>query len=161
MTGYASTENNITYKTTNSGVNWFATYCSNNFESWGLYFTNDMTGYAVSPYGQIIKTTTGGGVLIGVEPVSYIVPQKYNLYQNYPNPFNPVTKIRFDIPKAMNASLKIYDILGREVSVVVNDFLIPGTYAFDFDGSSLPSGVYFYVLNGEGFYESKKMVLVK
>ncbi|NOS86622.1 MAG: T9SS type A sorting domain-containing protein [Ignavibacteria bacterium] len=161
LTGYASTDNNITYKTTNSGVNWFATYCSNNFESLGMYFTNDLTGYAVSPYGQIIKTTTGGGVLISVEPQSYIVPHTFNLYQNYPNPFNPTTKIKFDIPKAMNASLRIYDILGREVSVVVNDFLIPGTYAFDFDGSNLSSGVYFYVLTGEGFVESKKMLLVK
>ena len=161
LTGYASSENNITYKTTNSGVNWFASYCSNNFESWGMYFTNDLTGYAVSPYGQIIKTTTGGGVLISVEPQSYIVPRTYNLYQNYPNPFNPTTKIKFDIPKAMNASLKIYDILGREVSVIVNDFLIPGTYALDFDGSNFSSGVYFYVLIGEGFIESKKMLLVK
>ena len=161
QTGYASAYNNIIYKTTNSGDTWFPTYCINANNSNGLFFINDNTGYGVSTYGQMIKTTTGGGVLIGVEPVSYIMPQKYNLYQNYPNPFNPVTKIRFDIPKAMNASLKIYDVLGRETSVIVNDFLIPGTYAFDFDGSNLPSGVYFYVLNGEGFSESKKMILLK
>ncbi len=161
MTGYASAENNIMYKTTNGGENWFATYCVNYFSSYGLYFSNDNTGYAVSPYGQIIKTTTGGGVLISVEPENYVVPHTYNLYQNYPNPFNPTTKIKFDIPKAMNASLKIYDILGREISVIVNDFLIPGTYAFDFSGSDLSSGVYFYVLTGEGFIESKKMLLVK
>ncbi len=159
--GYASASGGIMYKTTNAGENWFSTYCINFGYSNGLYFIDDQTGYGVSRYGQIIKTTTGGGVLIGVEPVSYTVPQKYNLYQNYPNPFNPVTKIKFDIPKSMNASLKIYDILGREISVIVNDFLIPATYAFDFDGSNLPSGVYFYVLNGEGFSESKKMVLVK
>ena len=161
MTGYASANNNITYKTTNGGNSWYATYCINADPSKGLFFNNDNTGYGVNIYGQIIKTTTGGGVLISVEPQSYIVPKKYNLYQNYPNPFNPTTKIKFDIPKAMNASLKIYDILGREVSVVVYDFLIPGTYAFDFDGSSLASGVYFYVLSGEGFVESKKMLLVK
>lgn len=161
LNGYASANNNITYKTTNGGESWFATYCINASSSHGLYFINDNTGYGVNLYGQIIKTTTGGGVLISVAPQSYIVPHTYNLYQNYPNPFNPVTKIKFDIPKAMNASLRIYDILGREVSVMVNDFLIPGTYAFDFDGSSLASGVYFYVLTGEGFVESKKMLLVK
>ncbi len=161
LTGYASAENNIMYKTTNGGENWFATYCVNYFSSYGLYFTDDNTGYAVSPYGQIIKTTTGGGVLISVEPQSYVVPHTFNLHQNYPNPFNPSTKIKFDIPKAMNASLKIYDILGREVSVIVNDFLIPGTYSFDFDGSNFSSGVYFYVLTGDGFVESKKMLLVK
>lgn len=161
MTGFASAYNNITYKTTNSGETWFPTYCINSYSSQGLYFINDYTGYGVNYYGQIIKTTTGGGVLISVEPQSYIVPHTFNLYQNYPNPFNPTTKIKFDIPKAMNASLKIYDILGREVSVIVNDFLIPGTYSFAFDGSNLSSGVYFYVLTGEGFAESKKMLLVK
>jgi len=161
LTGFASSYNNIMYKTTNGGDNWFATYCINSDGSHGLYFLNENTGYGVNYSGQIIKTTTGGGVLISVEPQSYVVPHTYNLYQNYPNPFNPTTKIKFDIPKAMNTSLKIYDILGREVSVVVNDFLIPGTYAFDFSGSHLSSGVYFYVLSGEGFIESKKMLLVK
>jgi len=161
LTGYASSYYNIMYKTTDAGTTWFSTYCINNNISQAIYFIDNFTGYASSRYGQIIKTTTGGGVLISVEPQSYIVPHTYNLYQNYPNPFNPTTKIKFDIPKAMNASLKIYDVLGREVSVVVNDFLIPGTYSFDFDGSNLSSGVYFYVLNGEGFVESKKMLLVK
>lgn len=161
LTGYASAYNNITYKTTDGGNNWFSTYCINSGASDGIYFINETTGIAVSYYSQIIKTTTGGGVLISVEPQSYIVPHTYNLYQNYPNPFNPTTKIKFDIPKAMNASLKIYDILGREISVIVNDFLIPGTYTFDFDGSNLSSGVYFYVLTGEWFVESKKMLLVK
>ena len=161
LTGYASAYNNITYKTTNGGENWYSTYCINADPSHGLFFINDLTGYGVNPLGQIIKTTTGGGVLISVEPQSYVVPHTYNLYQNYPNPFNPTTKIKFDIPKAINASLKIYDILGREISVIVNDFLIPGTYAFDFDASHLSSGVYFYVLTGEGFIESKKMLLVK
>ncbi|NOS86623.1 MAG: T9SS type A sorting domain-containing protein [Ignavibacteria bacterium] len=161
MTGFASAYNNITYKTTNGGETWYATYCINSGASQGIYFLDNFTGYAVSPNGQIIKTTTGGGVLISVEPQSYVVPHTYNLYQNYPNPFNPTTKIKFDIPKAMNASLKIYDILGREVSIIVNDFLIPGTYAFDFDGSNLSSGVYFYVLIGEGFVDSRKIVLIK
>lgn len=159
--GYASSYYNIMYKTTDAGITWFSTYCINDNTSQGIYFIDNFTGFASSRYGQIIKTTTGGGVLISVEPQSYIVPHTFNLYQNYPNPFNPITKIKFDIPKAMNASLKIYDILGREVSVIVNDFLIPGTYAFDFDGSNFSSGVYFYVLTGEGFVESKKMLLVK
>jgi len=161
LIGYASGDNNIMYKTTNGGENWFATYCVNYYSSYGLYFLDNDTGYAVSPNGQIIKTSSGGGVLISVEPQSYVVPRTYNLYQNYPNPFNPVTKIKFDIPKAMNASLRIYDILGREIAVIVNDFLIPGTYEFDFNGSDLPSGVYFYMLGGEGFTESKKMILLK
>jgi len=161
LTGYASGYNCISYKTTNGGNNWFATYNIYAFSSDCIFFTDEQTGYGVSEYGTIIKTTTGGGVLISIEPQSYVVPRAYNLYQNYPNPFNPVTKIKFDIPNAMNASLRIFDILGREIAVIVNDFLIPGTYAFDYDGSDLPSGVYFYVLRGEGFTESKKMILLK
>ena len=159
--GYAASSNNSIYKTTNRGDNWYRTYCINASNSESLYFTDSITGYGAGFNGQIIKTTTGGGVLISVEPQSYIVPHTFTLFQNYPNPFNPSTKIKFDIPKAMNASLKIYDILGREVSVIVNDFLIPGTYSFDFDGSNFSSGVYFYVLTGEGFVESRRMVLIK
>jgi len=161
VTGYAASSNNSFYKTTDSGNNWYQTFSINGNIIESIFFTDSLTGYGAGLYGQIIKTTTGGGVLISVEPQSYVVPHTYNLYQNYPNPFNPTTKIKFDIPKAMNASLKIYDILGREISVIVNDFLIPGTYAFDFSGSDLSSGVYFYVLTGEGFIESKKMLLVK
>ncbi|MEO8514036.1 MAG: M14 family zinc carboxypeptidase [Ignavibacteria bacterium] len=91
------------------------------------------------------------------------IPDEFSLYQNYPNPFNPSTKIRFDINGASVAQtfLSVYDILGREVAVLVNEQLQPGTYEVNFDGSSYPSGVYFYKITAGSFSAVNKMVLLK
>ncbi|HAX48849.1 MAG TPA: peptidase S8, partial [Bacteroidetes bacterium] len=86
---------------------------------------------------------------------------KFSLHQNYPNPFNPVTNIKFSIPKSGNVSLKVYDILGREVAELVDEFKPQGNYLVDFNASFLSSGVYFYRLETSEFTEVKKMVLVK
>jgi len=95
----------------------------------------------------------------------------FNLSQNYPNPFNPSTTINYSIPVEtlratsattnVNVTLKIYDILGREVATLVNKEQSPGTYSIKFDGSNLTSGLYFYKLRSGSFIESKKMILVK
>jgi hypothetical protein len=89
------------------------------------------------------------------------VPSSYKLSQNYPNPFNPSTKIGFEIPKDGFVSLKIYDILGREVSNLVSRVMKAGTYEINFNASRLSSGVYFYSLDANGFKDTKKMVLQK
>lgn len=89
------------------------------------------------------------------------VPKDYNLLQNYPNPFNPKTSIKFAIPKSGLVMLKVYDVLGREVSELVNGFKTEGTYIVDFDASTLTSGMYFYKLEVNDFVAVKKMVLVK
>jgi hypothetical protein len=89
------------------------------------------------------------------------------LYQNFPNPFNPSTVIRFEVPlnkggfRGLSVKLKIYDILGREVTTLVDQFLKPGSYSVDFDGSNLASGIYFYRIISGDFTDSKKMVLIK
>jgi hypothetical protein len=88
-------------------------------------------------------------------------PKEYSLGQNYPNPFNPVTKISFDIAKQGFISLKIFDALGREVRTLVNEVKAPGSYAIDFDGTNLPSGIYFYKLQTENYSGTKKMLLIK
>ena len=88
-------------------------------------------------------------------------PDRYVLGQNYPNPFNPSTKINFSIPKAGLVSLRVYDMLGREVKTLVADQLSAGEFAVDFDGSNLSSGTYFYRLQVGDFVEVKKMVLLK
>jgi uncharacterized lipoprotein YddW (UPF0748 family) len=89
------------------------------------------------------------------------LPAEFVLEQNYPNPFNPVTNIRFSIPEAGFTSIKIYNLLGQEVAVLINEFLNPGTYSFNFDASSLSSGVYLYRLKVNDFSSSKKMSLIK
>ncbi|MBN8583607.1 MAG: T9SS type A sorting domain-containing protein [Ignavibacteria bacterium] len=106
-------------------------------------------------------------VPIGIEPISSEIPQKFELLQNYPNPFNPATKIRFHIPLSRGVSegrgvlLKIYDVLGKEIAVLVNENLKPGIYEIDWNAENLPSGVYFYSLLTNEFTQTKKMVVVK
>jgi hypothetical protein len=97
---------------------------------------------------------------IGIKPISGIV-KDYKLEQNYPNPFNPVTRIKFDLPKSTYTGLIIYDVIGREVAVLLNEHLKPGSYEYEWNASSYPSGVYFYKLVTDAFSETKKMVLIK
>jgi len=86
---------------------------------------------------------------------------KYTLLQNYPNPFNPTTKIEYSIPERSIVSLKVYDILGREVAELVNGSKEVGNYEVNFDGLKLVSGLYVYTLRAGSFSESKKMILIK
>lgn len=89
------------------------------------------------------------------------VPNRFMLYQNYPNPFNPVTTVKYDIAKEGIVKITVYDLLGREVSVPVNEFKKAGYYSLSFDGSGLASGVYFYKIESGNYVETKKMMLVK
>jgi len=89
------------------------------------------------------------------------IPAKYSLSQNYPNPFNPVTKIEYSIPKAGNVTLKVFDVLGREMAVLVNDFKNPGYYFVDFNAADLSSGVYYYKIESGEFTEVRKMTIIK
>ena len=102
--------------------------------------------------------------IIGIQVISTIIPKGYDLSQNYPNPFNPTTKIKFDITghTVGQTFLSVYDITGREIQTLVNEKLNPRTYEVTFDGSQLPSGVYFYQLSvGNDIIAFKKMILLK
>ncbi|MEE9432129.1 MAG: GDSL-type esterase/lipase family protein [Melioribacteraceae bacterium] len=96
------------------------------------------------------------------------IPTEFVLEQNYPNPFNPSTKIKFIISNSKfgdgqlaNVILKVYDILGREISTLVNEIKSPGVYEISFDAGNLSSGTYFYILSTGNYFESKKMILLK
>ncbi|MAT56733.1 MAG: hypothetical protein CMF23_02020 [Ignavibacteriae bacterium] len=89
------------------------------------------------------------------------VPIVFNLDQNYPNPFNPTTSIKYSVPSSEHVSLKVFDILGREIAVLVNEQKSAGIYTINFDASDLSSGVYFYRLNSGNNIQIKKMLLVK
>ncbi len=93
--------------------------------------------------------------------VEVISPSKFELAQNYPNPFNPTTSISFTIPQSGNVKLAVYNLLGQEVSVLVNEFREAGTYDLEFDASKLNSGVYLYKLEANGLTFTKKMTLLK
>jgi hypothetical protein len=89
------------------------------------------------------------------------VPAEFSLSQNYPNPFNPSTNFRFSVAKSQLVSLKIYDVLGREVATLVNEQMNPGTYTVQWNASNLSSGVYFYRLHSGSFVQTMKLMLMK
>jgi len=146
--------------------------------SWGQLQLLDTTGYNLlyggvmisrynqyitggNPFGQAaIYHTTNGGIA-GVNLSGNLIPVMYSLSQNYPNPFNPVTNLEFGISDLGFVSLKVYDMLGKEVTTLVNEKLNPGKYKVEFDGNKLPSGVYFYRLVAGEFTETKRMMLIQ
>ena len=95
----------------------------------------------------------------GIKSLS--IPNYYALKQNYPNPFNPSTKIEYAIPRPGDTKITVYDILGRQVAMLVDEFKNPGIYSVDFDASQLSSGVYFYKMESGKFTDTKKMLIVK
>src|SRR4030095_16409680 len=98
---------------------------------------------------------------IGIINTGNEIPGSFQLLQNYPNPFNPVTHFEFLIPEFAHVRITISDVLGRKISELFNEYLRPGTYKADFDGSSLSSGLYFYTLSSGKFHQTKKMLLLK
>jgi hypothetical protein len=109
--------------------------------------------------------------MIGINKINEVIPERFSLEQNYPNPFNPISKIKFQIAKLSEAKLVVYDILGREIQILVNEKLSPGTYEVEFparqslgaggDGTNYAGGVYFYSLITENFTKTRRMVLIK
>jgi hypothetical protein len=114
----------------------------------------------------LIKTNDGGGTLVNMQNLETEIPQIFTLYQNYPNPFNPRTIINYELSKTSYIKLKVFDIEGKELVELVNEKQNQGKYKVSFDGSGLPSGVYFYRLeisNRENriISETKKMILLR
>ncbi|MBZ0203148.1 MAG: T9SS type A sorting domain-containing protein [Ignavibacteria bacterium] len=101
---------------------------------------------------------------IGIQIISSEIPASFNLYNNYPNPFNPVTRIKFDIPNIAGndiVNLAVFDILGKQSAVLVNQYLKAGKYEADWDASNYPSGVYFYRISAGEYTDTRKMILIK
>ena len=111
--------------------------------------------------GRVICFSGGQNVPVGIHNISSVVPKEFSLLQNNPNPFNPVTTIKFNIPKLSDVKLIVYDILGKEVSRLVNTKLAAGSYTYNFNATNLSSGVYFYKIEAGNFSDIKKMVVIK
>jgi len=111
--------------------------------------------------GRLICFSGGPNSVIGINTNGQNIPLSFALHQNYPNPFNPETKINFDIPKSANVKLRIFDVLGREVEVLVNENMKPGKYEVSWNALKYASGVYFYELSSGDFRDVKKMMFVK
>ena len=126
----------------------------------GNSFISDSAGNKYSYVGYYF-TFTRKLLVTGIASQGGNVPAVYSLSQNYPNPFNPSTTIKYELPKSSVVSLTVYDILGRQVSVLVNDRRDAGVHEVKFDGSYLASGVYFYRLQAGGFVQAKKLMILK
>ncbi|MEO8666126.1 MAG: T9SS type A sorting domain-containing protein, partial [Ignavibacteria bacterium] len=124
--------------------------------------------YFTGGFGSVLAATIGwvvsnGGLITGVGNNNVVnnLPDNFKLSQNYPNPFNPTTKISFNIPKSGLVTLKIYDMVGKEVATLVNEVKNIGNYEVEFNGSNLSSGTYFYRMESTNFVDTKKMILIK
>ncbi len=172
-------------KFSNAGVRLWATCYGGSSGDYGYSITTDVSGnvfvtgetnstnfpvYNPGDSAYFQGTNAGGydafilkfeGVPTGVNPIGIKIPSSFALSQNYPNPFNPVTNIEFDVPKSTQVRLVVYDIMGREVAVLVNEMLSAGSYRVRFDGSSLSSGIYFYRLISGEYTRTNKMLLIK
>jgi photosystem II stability/assembly factor-like uncharacterized protein len=125
---------------------------------WGVYFIDSLHGWAVGSYGAIYKFNP---LAIGIKPAGSTIPVAFHLNQNYPNPFNPRTTINFQVPRFSNVKLAVYDVLGREVAVLINEQLRPGSYEVNWDAGEFASGIYFCRMEAGTFTGLIKMVLLK
>lgn len=121
----------------------------------------DMTQVSRYLIGCIIDNKTFGEILTEIKEADIQSPKEYKLSQNYPNPFNPTTKITYQIPNTGFVTLKVYDILGRELVTLINEEKPAGNYEVTFNGQDLPSGIYFYKLQAGDYSSAKKMILMK
>ncbi len=131
--------------------------------SFDLVMSNAVLADAAS--NNILRDTQNGRLTIDnpttIEPNEGAQPENFTLEQNYPNPFNPTTQIRFSLPQSTQATLTVYDITGKSVVELISGFYNSGSYDVVFDGSNLPSGLYYYVLKAGTFRNAKTMILLK
>ena len=112
-----------------------------------------------SGFSATWKFTTGTSLTLINETSG--TPKTFDLSQNFPNPFNPTTVISYSVPKTSRVVIKVFDIIGREITTLVDSKKEPGIYSTEFDGSSLSSGVYFLMMKADGFMKTQKMMLIK
>lgn len=147
-------------RTTNGGKNWVLQTSGTSVSLSAVSFADANNVIVVGSNGKILRSTNGGATSVPYN-LKDKLPSHFLLSQNYPNPFNPTTTIIYSIPKQSLVTLKIYDILGREITTLVNEEKIAGTYKIDFNALSLASGVYFYRLEAGIYISTKKLILLK
>ena len=155
---------------TNGDTIWTQTVGTSEYESAkGMVKTSDgnyiiygsRKPFAISNASDILLVKVNLNGISGITEYINSSQPDFKLEQNYPNPFNPVTKIRYSIPKSNLVTLKVYDVLGKEVSTLVDQYLLAGEYEVKFDASNLPSGVYIYKLSSGNYIKAKKLILLK
>ena len=191
VTAFTTSNNNIfaynsSYSSNSSNISLGVYFSQDNGTSWNIledsinerntqgFFAPEINAMNVNNNYLFIGTKNRGvwkypiENLVSVQEKTNNQPNNYELFQNYPNPFNPNTKIQYSIPKESFVTIKVYDILGKEITTLVNERKAIGNYSFNFNANNLPSGVYFYRMQAipEGrqtgsFVSTKKFVLLK
>jgi photosystem II stability/assembly factor-like uncharacterized protein len=161
--GFVAGSGGSVFRTTDRGFNWTRSETGVRNMITDSYFIDSDTGYVVGYGGMILKTTNAGGLPkpTGIDCDLQLMPEEYELSQNYPNPFNPSTTINFVLPEAAAVHLSVFNTLGEEVAVLVDEFRSAGKYSIAFSAANLPSGIYYYSLRANGFLTTKKMILLK
>lgn len=144
-------------RTTDGGESWLVIPSPDSNGVYDIKFINSRNGWAVGKNGAVYKYDAS----VGINIVSNSLPARFILYQNYPNPFNPATKIKFDVPHAEGVQLRIYDVTGREIRMLVNKHIGPGTYEAEWNAKSFSGGVYFCTLKAGDYIQTKKLMLIK
>jgi len=155
--------------TSNGGVNWGMQSIPGTVPtSSKLFFLDSLTGWTTAYLYTLAHTTDGGGIINQISNSNEQLSKDYLLYQNYPNPFNPSTRIKYKVESTKQIKLIVFDILGKEITTLVNQKQKPGEYEVTFNAtlhgttSPLPSGVYYYVLYADGVrVDAKKMLMIK
>ncbi len=187
---FRTTDNGETWTQCNSGLTWTYTYAltidvagnifvgtyggvyqsKDNGDNWLIDTSGLGSAYvrslAIDSGGTIFAGTNDGlifrtGSTTDVKEVGRNIPASFNLSQNYPNPFNPSTNIKFQVPQNSLVTIKVYDLLGKEVATLVHQEMKPGTYSAAWNAEGISSGVYFYKLHSGNIVETKQMLLLK
>ncbi len=145
--------------TSDGGSSWQQVSLPSSNDLTGVAFSSDTSGWIVGSYGEILHTSNAGVTF--VQGNTRDIPKNFVLDQNYPNPFNPTTVISYQLSAVGHVSLKVYDVLGREVATLVDGVEKAGSYRVRFDGLRLASGVYFCRLSAPGYMKTMKMLLLK
>jgi photosystem II stability/assembly factor-like uncharacterized protein len=156
--GWLSVSDGRRYKTSDGGFSWTEEERLAGVSLNSIKFLNKNCGWAVGSGGIILHY---GNKTTDIDDGQISLIEKYHLSQNYPNPFNPVTTIKFSVPEISYVTFKVYDMLGKEITALVNEEKPAGSYEVKFDGSNLSSGIYFYQLKAGSFIQTKKMILLK
>ncbi len=151
--------NAIILHTTDGGESWTIQDVPFQQDINSIYFVDANSGWIAGDYGALAKTTTGGATSVW-ESHDPFVPNRFILEQNYPNPFNPTTAVSFVIGSSSFVTLKVYDVLGREIATLVNEVRQPGEYTVRWNADGIASGVYFYHLQAGTFSDTKKMLIL-
>jgi hypothetical protein len=147
--------------TTNGGANWVSQSSGTTNHLSAVCFADANTVIAVGDFGTILRTTSAiTGINDAYKGITNL-PKNFLLEQNYPNPFNPKTTIHYQTPTNSTVILKVFDVLGREVTTLVNERQIAGSYSVKLDATALSSGIYFYRLQVGAFTQAKKLMLVR